>query len=711
MTNVKNHSRFSVYYLGQWIFGICTILVIVSFFGNYYYKEKNIDRLIDNIHWTVSYLCAAALAWLGCFSAEAEIYRFRFWFALGLTANALGQLSWAIQVYFNYYMTPTPSDFLFPWVAPCFVIGYSIIVFECDRNKIRVAALDALGLITAVLTFSLALYLPQREGVGISQLLPLINHPVSFLTAAALGILLIPVLRLQPDKSWLSFIIGMGGNGFCWLLWNALFIVEIPPDGTILNAGFSISTLILGYGVWTWKPKLNDHPIWGRRFEAALRLLPLFEVIASSITIVLAGTFSGLPEGVRIVAWTGTTIVVVIASVRQTLLVKEMTDTEQEIRSVNEGLEEIVAKRTEELRTVNQYLISKNEQVIRAIANLKNTQKQLVRSEKMAVLGQLVAGIAHELNTPLGAIVSSNEAIQLVLSNSWEGLLRSYSDFTEDEKLIWEKLFSKGITLREFYDTREERTKRKKIAILLNDFGFSETTRLADILTDLGIHPDYVLENFKYLNQKEKLLMIAQNALSLSGLARASFTIEKAAEKASLVIQALKEYAYRDRSETAMSPVDVRKQLETVLTLYYSKYKTQVEIVREMPETSYVQGNAESLTQVWTNLIGNALYAMGYKGKIEISCKRVLTTWEVAIKDSGAGIEESIKDRIFEPFFTTKPSGAGTGLGLDICRRIIEDHNGKIYFETSKQGTTFFVILPASESVLQKLESQISKNQ
>ncbi|MFE1939289.1 sensor histidine kinase [Leptospira kirschneri] len=711
MTNVKNHSRFSVYYLGQWIFGICTILVIVSFFGNYYYKEKNIDRLIDNIHWTVSYLCAAALAWLGCFSAEAEIYRFRFWFALGLTANALGQLSWAIQVYFNYYMTPTPSDFLFPWVAPCFIIGYSIIVFECDRNKIRVAALDALGLITAVLTFSLALYLPQREGVGISQLLPLINHPVSFLTAAALGILLIPVLRLQPDKSWLSFIIGMGGSGFCWLLWNALFIIEIPPDGTVLNAGFSISTLILGYGVWTWKPKLNDHPIWGRRFETALRLLPLFEVIASSITIVLAGTFSGLPEGVRIVAWTGTTIVVVIASVRQTLLVKEITDTEQEIRSVNEGLEEIVAKRTEELRTVNQYLISKNEQVIRAIANLKNTQKQLVRSEKMAVLGQLVAGIAHELNTPLGAIVSSNEAIQLVLSNSWEGLLRSYSDFTEDEKLIWEKLFSKGITLREFYDTREERTKRKKIAILLNDFGFSETTRLADILTDLGIHPDYVLENFKYLNQKEKLLMIAQNALSLSGLARASFTIEKAAEKASLVIQALKEYAYRDRSETAMSPVDVRKQLETVLTLYYSKYKTQVEIVREMPETSYVQGNAESLTQVWTNLIGNALYAMGYKGKIEISCKRVLTTWEVAIKDSGAGIEESIKDRIFGPFFTTKPSGAGTGLGLDICRRIIEDHNGKIYFETSKQGTTFFVILPASEPVLQKLESQISKNQ
>ncbi|EMO41144.1 hypothetical protein LEP1GSC186_3076 [Leptospira noguchii serovar Autumnalis str. ZUN142] len=113
MTNVKNHSRFSAYYLGQWIFGIGTIIVIVSFLGNYYYKEKNIDRLIDNIHWTVSYLCAAALAWIGCFSEKVGIYRFRFWFALGLTANAFGQLSWAIQVYFNYYMTPTPSDFLF----------------------------------------------------------------------------------------------------------------------------------------------------------------------------------------------------------------------------------------------------------------------------------------------------------------------------------------------------------------------------------------------------------------------------------------------------------------------------------------------------------------------------------------------------------------------------------------------------------------------
>lgn len=240
---------------------------------------------------------------------------------------------------------------------------------------------------------------------------------------------------------------------------------------------------------------------------------------------------------------------------------------------------------------------------------------------------------------------------------------------------------------------------------MLNDFGFSEVVRLADMLTDLGISPEYVSENFKDLPQKEKLIMIAQNAFSLSGLARASFTIEKAAEKASLVIQALKEYAYKDPAETTMGSVDVRKQLETVFTLYYSKYKTQVEIVRDMPETSCVWGNAESLTQVWINLIGNALYAMNYKGKMAISCKRVPAGWEVAIKDSGNGIEDTIRDRIFEPFFTTKPSGAGTGLGLDICRRIIEDHNGKIFFETSEQGTTFFVILPAAEPSPEKLEN------
>ncbi|AVV78489.1 sensor histidine kinase [Leptospira santarosai] len=705
MTNLKDHSRFSFFNLGLLVFWISAVLVIVSFFGNYYYEERQTDRLIDNIHWTVSYLCAAVLAWIGYFSVESGIHRFRLWFALGLTANALGQLSWAIQVYLDYYVIPTPSDYLFPWVAPCFVIGYSIMVIECDRSRIRTAVLDALGLITAILTFSLALYLPQREGVGISQLLPLINHPVSFLTAAALGVLLIPLLRLQPDKSWFFFILGMGGTGFCWLLWNAFFIVQIPPDGTVLNAGFSVSALVLGYGALTWEPKFNDHPAWGRRFETALRLLPLFEVVASSITIVFAGTLNGLPEGVRIIAWTGTTIVVVIASARQTFLVKEMADTEQRIRSINEGLEGIVAKRTEELRTVNQYLTSKNEQVIRAIENLKHTQKQLIRSEKMAVLGQLVAGIAHELNTPLGAIVSSNEAIRAVLSNSWEGLLRSYSKFTEDEKSIWEKLFSKGIALREFYDTREERVKRKKIEILLSDFGFSDTIRLADILTDLGISPDYVSENFKDLPRKEKLVVIAQNALALSGLARASFTIEKAAEKASLVIQALKEYAYKDPAETTMGPVDVRKQLETIFTLYYSKYKAQVEIVRDMPETSYVWGNAESLTQVWINLIGNALYAMSYKGKMIISCRRIPSGWEIAIKDSGNGIEDTIRDRIFEPFFTTKPSGAGTGLGLDICRRIVEDHNGKISFETSEQGTTFFVVLPVAEPSSEKLEN------
>ncbi|MBM9575829.1 GHKL domain-containing protein [Leptospira sp. 201903070] len=694
MTIQQSHSRPSIPKAGIWIFWISNILVFVSFLGNYYYEERNTDRLIDNVHWTISYLCAAALAWIGYLSAEGGIHRFRFWFALGLTANALGQLSWAIQVYLNYYVTPTPSDYLFPLVAPCFVAGYYIIVIECDKRRARAVILDALGLTTAILTLSLALYLPQREGVGVSQLLPLINHPVSFLTAAALGILLIPLLRLQPDRYWFLFLLGMWGTGFSWLVWNALFISDIPPDGTLLNAGFSVSALVMGYGSLTWFPRFNESPVWERRYEAALRLLPLFEVVASSITIVLAGTLPGLPEGVRIVAWTGTTIVVVIASVRQSLLVSEMTETGQRIRSINEDLEQIVAKRTEELRTVNRYLTSKNEQVVNAMEELRNAQKQLIRSEKMAVLGQLVAGIAHELNTPLGAIVSSNEGIRSVLYDSWEGLLRDYSGFTESQKSIWETLFAKGISPREFYDTKEERNKRKKISVLLSEQGFTEGMRIADILTDLGLSPEDVVKISEGLNKVENLLLIAQNALSLSSLARASFTIEKAAEKASLVIQALKEYAYRDRSGTAMSPVDIRKQLETVLTLYYSKYKTEVEIVRDMPETSIVWGNAEALTQVWTNIIGNALYAMNYAGRIKISCKETPSSWIVSISDSGGGIEDSIRDRIFEPFFTTKPSGAGTGLGLDICRRIIEDHNGKISFETSENGTTFFVSLP-----------------
>ncbi|XDD49606.1 ATP-binding protein [Leptospira sp. WS92.C1] len=697
MTIFQSQSRPVLPKSGKWTFWISTILVIVSFFGNYYYEDRNIDRLIDNIHWTISYVCAAVLAWIGYLAADGGIHRFRRWLALGLTANALGQLSWAIQVSLDYYVTPTPSDYLFPWVAPCFVIAYSIIVIECDVTRIRAAILDALGLTTAVLTFSLALYLPQREGVGISQLLPLINHPVSFLTAASLGILLIPLLRLKPDKAWFLFILGLGGMGFSWLLWNALFIKEIPPDGTILNAGFSVSALILGYGALSWFPKFNTDPVWERRNEAALRLLPLFEVVASSITIVLAGTLSGLPQGVRIVTWTGTVIVVIIASVRQSFLVSEMTAAEQKIRLINEGLEDIVEKRTEELRTINQYLVTKNEQVVNAMEELRSAQEQLIRSEKMAVLGQLVAGIAHEINTPLGAIVSSNEGIRSVLSNSWEGLLRDYSQFIEKEKKIWENLFSKGILPREFYDTKEERIKRKKIATLLSEAGIPEAMRIADILTDLGMMPEDIFEILIDITSKDRLLLIAQNAFSLSSLTRSSFMIEKAAEKASLVIQALKEYTYKDRTGTTMGTVDVRRQLETVLTLYYSKYKADVEVVLDMPKASFVWGNADALTQVWTNIIGNALYAMNYKGRIKISCKESDIVCEVSIADSGSGIEDTIQDQVFEPFFTTKPSGTGTGLGLDICRRIIEDHNGKIFFQTSDQGTTFFVILPIAK--------------
>ncbi len=171
--------------------------------------------------------------------------------------------------------------------------------------------------------------------------------------------------------------------------------------------------------------------------------------------------------------------------------------------------------------------------------------------------------------------------------------------------------------------------------------------------------------------------------------------LTESTERMSALVGAVKPYAYMDRGE--LVETDIHEGLETTLAVLGHKLKhTQIEVVREYDRTlPKLMLNGGELNQVWTNLLDNAIQALGEQGTITISTSREGPCVRVDIADDGPGIEPAVRERIFEPFFTTKDVGQGTGLGLDTARRIVRDRNRGSIDLTSEPGrTVFHVRLP-----------------
>jgi len=326
------------------------------------------------------------------------------------------------------------------------------------------------------------------------------------------------------------------------------------------------------------------------------------------------------------------------------------------------------------------------------LQQLQVTQEELIQSEKMAALGQLVAGIAHEINTPLGAIRASVENIADFFTEHLERLPRFLQQLSLERQQDFFTLLHKSTQQETTLSTREKRQFKRGLAQQLKEQKIENADSIASTLVELGVYQD--IKPFLQLLKDSESQTLLNTAYQLASVQKSTRTTITATNRAAKVVFALKSYARYDATGEKVE-ANIIDGIETALTLYHNQFQQGVELVRYYEDSlPTILCYPDELNQVWANLVHNALQGMNNKGTLTINANRQDTRLLVSITDSGKGIPLEIQSKIFEPFFTTKAIGEGSGLGLHIVKKIIDKHSGTIEVESIPGRTTLTVSLP-----------------
>lgn len=356
-------------------------------------------------------------------------------------------------------------------------------------------------------------------------------------------------------------------------------------------------------------------------------------------------------------------------------------------------VEEVLARIETHLKicSLQQSLQEKNQDLATALHQLQATQEHLIQSEKMAALGQLIAGIAHEINTPLGIIGSSVNNIANFCDDFLEKFPQIYQEFSDESKAYFLALLYRATHQKVLFTSREKRKFKQQLKGDLMAEDVEKCEEIADTLVDMEIYEN--IEEFLPLFKSPDWEVVLNIAYQFASFKKSISLIQRATAKSGKVVFALKTYAHFD-SKPEKVQANLHDGIETVLTLYQNQLKHSIEVVKNYGDSPKIMCYPDDLNQVWTNLVHNALQAMDYQGILTIETQQQEANIFVKFTDNGKGIPSEVIPKVFQPFFTTKSAGEGSGLGLDIVRKIVEKHEGTISVDSVPGRTTFTVSLP-----------------
>ena len=354
----------------------------------------------------------------------------------------------------------------------------------------------------------------------------------------------------------------------------------------------------------------------------------------------------------------------------QTNFLKQISAKTEEIQNMNTDLELIVAEKTKR--------------------NIE-LSKSITDQEKLVTIGEIASGIAHDLNTPLGAIKIGAESIRYTLSELLKNIIWKCSE--EQIKFACERsaqkqgeLFLGGLQLRREIKEFED-------YLLLNFPALkAESNEIAGLFVKSRIslsETKFIKQCMETENRKDFLLLIYHIQLNRNFIE----TILSSSERGAKVVQDLRSFI-KEPQNTSKGMVNLRENIATVLTIFNYELKRNIDVEFTVPDSLSLLGFDIKLFQLWSNIIKNAIEAMDDKkerGKLKINGKKTKKGIELSIENNGPLIPEQIQQKIFEKYFTTKSGQNGSGLGLSIVKNVLVMHNATISLNSTSVSTTFTI--------------------